>query len=740
MSRFFTGKYLSPSCCSAVFIALLATGIYTGYLYRDTQSIYLQVLMRSSVKDTAELYYDIGQGLSEMEKARVAVAGDHQFHSYRFPLPRHIIHHLRFDPIAISGKVAIKSMMVVNGLDQPLLTIDLNRLMPIHQIKSFGLYDGSLILLTEDRADDPQVDVLLNAPLDLESLRHFSLAFFLGRLFLVFLIVSLCFVLLITILKKRGVRIAFLDHPLKTIGDLSRGNRLLILAILVILLFRGWFAWTYPLESCSDSSTYYELFRSGESILVHATGYPFLMHFLSPLLPTKRDLLLLQHFLDFGVQLVVMIFLKRRFGNVAAVTAGLFYGLDPRIINWASRSRPEWLQGAFLVLAFTTAIEAYLSEKTSTKASFYLFSAWAFTWTVLVKFLTAVLLPVYLIFFFFEKKWQGRWFCFPAMGVIFFLQLGIFIYWYHYPSTGAKSLTYDKAWVFSDKISSFLPVDQPFWNAGPWSRRYALIISEMPMNGFDVNIFTLYRRVDAVSQDVRGPYQKRYKELLTRSDPELMEEIKGKQHLKSLRNNYLVSGYFLGLPATDSLLTRMFPEAIARYPRNYFMNVFEGIRNSFSLGAEYYFPTLKNPRSDHPFQLDARDIRYRSPEGYVYYDLPDPMRCLYDDPVFLISGLKFFSRWVDLFHAPTLGKWFLLFVGILCVFFQGKTGFQKRPETLYLMMGMLVLVLFIFLANMIFQFRDKELQACQHLLCALMGISLASIVSFVQVKWRRRIR
>ena len=118
MNRFLTGRRLSPSCCLAVLIALLVTGIYAGFLYRDAQSIYLQVFMRSSVDNTAVLYFDTGQGLSEREKARSAVTGDHQFHSYSFPLPRHRIKHLRFDPIAISGEVAIKAMTVVNGLDQ----------------------------------------------------------------------------------------------------------------------------------------------------------------------------------------------------------------------------------------------------------------------------------------------------------------------------------------------------------------------------------------------------------------------------------------------------------------------------------------------------------------------------------------------------------------------------------------------------------------------------------------------
>ena len=146
----------------------------------------------------------------------------------------------------------------------------------------------------------------------------------------------------------------------------------------------------------------------GMSTLAHATGYPYLMHFFSAFLPTKTDLLIFQHVIDFGTQLVLMILLKKRFGLIAAITAGVFYGLELRTINWVSRSTPEWLQGVFFALAFVGAMEAYFAERPVKKISLYLLSAWLFTWSVLVKFLTVVMLPVYLILFILERRKNGR--------------------------------------------------------------------------------------------------------------------------------------------------------------------------------------------------------------------------------------------------------------------------------------------------------------------------------------------
>ena len=212
-------------------------------------------------------------------------------------------------------------------------------------------------------------------------------------------------------------------------------------------------------------------------------GYPYFMQFFSAFLPTKTDVLVFQHFIDFGTQLVLMLLLKKRFGLVAAITAGLFYGLELRTINWVSCSRPEWLQGVFFALAFVGAMEAYLTEKSAKKFAMYLFSAWAFAMTVLVKFLTVVMLPVYLILFILERRqWKGKWVCFAAMGIIFFAQLNIFIYFYHYPSTGTIALTHDVAWILTVNFIFFSRRVHHLSESGPWSKRYCILISEMPLD------------------------------------------------------------------------------------------------------------------------------------------------------------------------------------------------------------------------------------------------------------------
>jgi hypothetical protein len=743
ISRFFQHKKISGSVLCAFVIAVIISAIYARILYRDARSYFLQISMSSPVDGTAKLYLDTGKGLSEQEVVLNFVKSSDHFHAYDFPLPLKSIHSLRFDPLESSGVVAIKSITVINGFGKSVLPIDLHALRPANQIKIFDVNNDILSIVIEDRADDPQIAIPLSSPLILDSFYFFTLLLFLGYLFGGFLIFFITILLLILILRKLGILVGFFDHPIKASISWIKQNKLLFSFILCILAFRVFFVLTYPLDTCSDAGTYYLLMQNGMSSLAHATGYPYLMHFFSVFLLTKTDLLIFQHFIDFGTQLLLMILLKKRFGLIAAITAGLFYGLELRTINWVSRSTPEWLEGVFFALAFVGAMEAFFAERPVKKISLYLLSAWLFTLSILVKFLTVVMLPVYLILFILEgkKEWKARWLCLSTMCLIFIIQLTCFIYFYHFPSTGTKALTYDVGWILNEKIRSFLPVRHHFFESGPWSKRYGILISEMPGKSSDINIHELYRHVDSVPRSIRKPYRERYQELSVKSDRDLQYIIDKNHYIKDLDHFFLVSNYHLGLSETDDLLKKVFLETVVSYPREYLLNVLKGIKESFVIETSYYIAIIHSPLSsnqDHPLQLNKNDIIQNLPWGYALYNVSSRILCSYDEPVFLKLGLQFFTSWGEFVYIPTIIKWLLIVLAMVLVCIDYRKVKKLEPAILYLSMGLLVIFLFISLSNLIFTFRDKELQACQHLMCILIGISVSSIVSFGKVMWLER--
>jgi hypothetical protein len=67
MTQFFQHKKISGSVFCAFVIAMIISAIHARILYRDVGSISLQILMISSVDDTAKLYLDTGKSLSEQE-------------------------------------------------------------------------------------------------------------------------------------------------------------------------------------------------------------------------------------------------------------------------------------------------------------------------------------------------------------------------------------------------------------------------------------------------------------------------------------------------------------------------------------------------------------------------------------------------------------------------------------------------------------------------------------------------
>jgi hypothetical protein len=736
-------KNISGPFFCALVVAVILSAMYGKILYRDACSYFLQISMTSSVDGTAKLYLDTGRGLSEQEVVLNLVESGNQFRMYDFSLPHERIRYLRFDPFDGSGAIAIKSIAVINGFGNSLLPIDLHSLRPANQIRVISIKGDVLSIVVEELADDPQIAVPLSNPLPLDSFYYFPWLFFLGYWLGGFLIAFTAMLLLIVTLRKMGFLVGFFDHPINISVSWIRQNKLFAAVIVCLLAFRGFFILTYPLDTCSDAGTYYHLMQSGMSTLLHATGYPYLMHFFSAFLPTKMDLLIFQHVIDGATQLVLMILLKKRFGLLAAITAGVFYGLELRAINWASRSTPEWLQGVFFALAFVGAMEAYFAERPLRKIVLYSLSAWLFTWSVLVKFLTAVMLPLYLILFILEgkKKWKARWLCLTTMCLISVSQFAFFIYFYHFPSTGTKALTHDVGWILNEKIRSFLPKGHHFSESGPWSKRYGILISEMSGKSVDIDGYGVYQNVNSVSRSIRKPYQDRYLELLAKSDFELQNIIKTNHYVKDLDQNFIVSNHYLGLSETDDLLKKVFLETVRTYPKEYLYNVIRGIKESFFIETSYYIAIIHNPFSsnqNHPFQLTMTDIVQNFPWGYALFNVSPTIRCMYEEPIFLKAGLQFFTSWGESINTPTIIKWSLIGLAIVLACIDYRNDKTLELARLYLFMGVLAIVLLIILSNILFIFRDKEFQVCQHLLCLLMGISVSSIASYGKFGWFER--
>jgi hypothetical protein len=199
---------------------------------------------------------------------------------------------------------------------------------------------------------------------------------------------------------------------------------------------------------------------------------------------------------------------------------------------------------------------------------------------------------------------------------------------------------------------------------------------------------------------------------------------------------FMASYYYLGLSETDSLLEKVFFETVTSYPREYLLSVVDGIKEAFLIETSYYIAIISNPHSDHPFQLNKDDIIRDLGWGYALYNAPPGtmIRCMYDEPIFLKSGLQFFSSWGERVNIPVIIKWLFIFLGTVLAYMGYRKDKRFKPYILYLSLGVMVLFLLIVECNLIWVLRDKEFAACQHLFSVALGISVSSIIKFGKLK------
>ena len=199
---------------TVIIISLVIFGWRCWILYDDAVSLFLQVTMSSTVSSTAQVYYDLGQGLNEKHSLQMDAIRQEDLRNYRFKLPNKAIYELRFDPLMTSGNVRIGEIKVTNAFDKVIREIDLKQVRPINQIKSIHFVHNGLDVSATEDALDPQLAIDLNGYLNFEGKLPFPLKEWLLKLMmeavLCFLIAS---IFLLAWRKWGNVCLEGLDSP-----------------------------------------------------------------------------------------------------------------------------------------------------------------------------------------------------------------------------------------------------------------------------------------------------------------------------------------------------------------------------------------------------------------------------------------------------------------------------------------------------------------------------------------------
>jgi hypothetical protein len=152
-----------------ILVAFAAALVIAGWRFWDFHGqisrTFIQISMKSSVDGIAQLFYDVGGGLSEADSVTEPVIGNRSYHNYRFQLSRLPVYGMRFDPVMSEGSVVIRNVQWMDGLGAILQNISLKQLQSLNQIGSFTVTGQEAKVVTNQKANDPQIGVQLNQPL-----------------------------------------------------------------------------------------------------------------------------------------------------------------------------------------------------------------------------------------------------------------------------------------------------------------------------------------------------------------------------------------------------------------------------------------------------------------------------------------------------------------------------------------------------------------------------------------------
>ncbi len=129
----------------------------------------LLVEMSSSAFSQAQVFYDVGAGMSEEQSSTDNIRGDGTFQSIRLPLPNKLLLGLRFDPVTSPATVILRRLAIQRSDGSIALEFP-----PAHIQGTVGFDRMEIVptgVLFHVRSDstDPQLALHMDAPLDLHS-------------------------------------------------------------------------------------------------------------------------------------------------------------------------------------------------------------------------------------------------------------------------------------------------------------------------------------------------------------------------------------------------------------------------------------------------------------------------------------------------------------------------------------------------------------------------------------------
>ena len=208
---FIWSRFADKTAATLVVMALFAAGWFLHQEILESRqgakTSYFKVSMMSNIRGVAKLYYDLGRGINEEELSKTEVftgndiRANDEFRDYRFKIPGRFFQ-LRFDPLEGKGTVTIRKVEITDQYGKVLHAVPFEALKPNAKIKTWEKKGEELVVVMNENADDPQIEILHAENFSPDPSETFPLWMFLQGTLIKWAAVGMCLFVALVIRRR----------------------------------------------------------------------------------------------------------------------------------------------------------------------------------------------------------------------------------------------------------------------------------------------------------------------------------------------------------------------------------------------------------------------------------------------------------------------------------------------------------------------------------------------------------
>jgi len=494
------------------------------------------------------------------------------------------------------------------------------------------------------------------------------------------------------------------------------------------------FALTWPLNHASgDAPNYLRMMLLGESNLTHAALYPYLLAHWLPLFAADvpADLpfidewfvgrvLFAQHALHFALSVAAMLLVRRAFGTLVALGFFALHLLSPFMLGNVTTTQPEWLQADLLVLSLALAFVAAQEVRVPRKVALHVVACALMGAAYLVKYNTlpfAVALVLVLVAD--RGAWRARLLAGALGAAAAVVMVQAWIGLFHAPTTGARDLHYNHAWILLGRLELLHGDDTLERSPGGIDvQRWRALVRLVPQEYQHARAFRSVH--DTAGEAEATPHREAFRRVMEASPDELSRIIAERPlppHFK-LGVSMIPLMWYVGLHEADALGIAVFRDWVAHNPREYAGSVARRLLGYRALReGRMWVPTTHDQfglARGEWLVLGYRRWENPSPSGY--HERYWSVRAAVWEP-----GFRFFSLAARSWHAwlPERGLLALALAWMLLPARFGGGSFAQRAAVFALFASVAA---FLLASNLVLFARDKETVALWPVLSLLWAV------------------